>query len=221
MSALALDPHIRVDSIVVEARDGNVVLRGTVGGVAERTDAMRVARDVEGVQRVQDRLKIRIMTASARADADTEAAVLEALIADDVVQSADVDVEARGGSVTLRGIVALESQRERAGRLARQVGAVDRVDDRLQVLVTVSADDVAERITDAIGADAQVGIDQVDVRVDDNDVTLTGWVTSPEHHAAALAAASHTPGVARVHDEIVLRARALRSGDARGARGGG
>jgi len=220
MSALALDPHIRVDSIAVEARDGDVVLRGTVGGLRERADAMRVALHVEGVQRVQDGLKIRVMTERARADADTEAVVLDALISDDVVQSADVDVEARDGSVTLCGIVALECQRQRAGRLARQVGTVDRVDDRLEVLVTVSADDVAERITDAIGADAQVGIDQVDVRVDDNDVTLSGWVTSPEHRAAALAAASHTPGVTRVHDEIVLRARAHRSADARGAHGG-
>jgi osmotically-inducible protein OsmY len=37
-------------------------------------------------------------------------------------------------------------------------------------------------------------------------VTLTGTVRSPQHRAAALAAAAHAPGVADVHDEITVRA---------------
>jgi osmotically-inducible protein OsmY len=208
MSALANDPHVRVDSIAVEAYGGDVTLRGSVGSLRERADAVRVADRVDGVQRVMAQLKIRIMTPEVRADADTEAAVLDALIADDLVQAADVEVDARDGHVTLRGLVEYEAQRERAGRLARAVAGVEDVDDRLSVLVAISADDIAERITDAIGADAQVGIDQVDVRVDDNDVTLTGWVTSPDHRAAALAAATRTPGVTHVNDQLSVRPRA-------------
>ena len=44
------------------------------------------------------------------------------------------------------------------------------------------------------------------VTVRDNDVTLTGTVRSPEHRAAALRAASNTPGVLDVHDAITVRA---------------
>jgi osmotically-inducible protein OsmY len=72
--------------------------------------------------------------------------------------------------------------------------------------MTVSADDVAERVTDAIGADAIVGADQITVNVRDNDVTLTGIVTSREHRNAAVAAAAGSPGVAHVHDELSLSA---------------
>lgn len=205
--ALADDPKIRAQGIAVEAIDGNVVLRGTVGSLLRRTEVVRRVRRLPAVRSVDDRLTVRLMGPRAEADADTKAAVLDALIAAPAVHTGDVDVQARGGTVTLHGIVELVRQRDDAERIARQVPGVTEVRNGLKVWLTVSADDVAERITDAIGADAQVGIDQVTVTVDDNDVTLTGWVTSPEHRAAALAAASGAPGVADVHDELGLRAR--------------
>jgi osmotically-inducible protein OsmY len=204
--ALADDPKIRAQGIAVEAIGDDVVLRGTVGSLLRRTEAVRCVRRLPAVRSVDDRLKVRLMGPQAEADADTEAAVLDALIATPAVHVGDVDVHARGGTVRLRGMVELVRQRDDAERIARQVPSVTEVRNELKVWLTVSADDVAERITDAIGADAQVGIDQVTVTVDDNDVTLTGWVTSPEHHVAALAAASGAPGVAEVHDELGLRA---------------
>ena len=51
------------------------------------------------------------------------------------------------------------------------------------------------------------GLHKISVDVRDNDVTLTGWVTSPEHRRAAVAAAENAPGVAYVHNDLRLRAR--------------
>jgi osmotically-inducible protein OsmY len=78
------------------------------------------------------------------------------------------------------------------------------VDNRLRVWLTVSADDVAERVTDALGRDAIVGRDSITVRVTGNDVALSGAVASPAQRDAAIAAAEGAPGVARVHDEITV-----------------
>ena len=68
----------------------------------------------------------------------------------------------------------------------------------------MSADDVAERVTDAIGGDAILGRDAITVRVSGNDVALSGSVRSPAHRDAAVAAAEAAPGVARVHDQITV-----------------
>jgi osmotically-inducible protein OsmY len=106
--------------------------------------------------------------------------------------------------VTLSGLVELQRQRDRAERIALQVGGVSQVRNRIKVWLTVSADDVAERVTDAIGANAIVGVDRITVRVSGNDVMLSGIVTTQEHREAALAAAANAPGVARVHDEITV-----------------
>jgi osmotically-inducible protein OsmY len=204
MQALAENPLVHADEIAVQAIGGDVVLRGTVGSLVQQAEAARTARNVPGVRTVDDQLRVRPLGIDERADADTEAAVLAALIADDELHAADVDVEAREGTVILRGLVELPSQRDRAERLALGVGGVEHVRNQLGIWITVSADDVAERVTDAIGADAIVGADQITVNVRDNDVTLTGTVTSREHRDAAVAAAAGAPGVAHVHDELSL-----------------
>jgi osmotically-inducible protein OsmY len=167
---------------------------------------MRTARAVPGVQRVDDMLHVQPLGYTGRVDADTEAAVLAALIADDEQVATGIDVDAHGDKVTLAGYVELMAQRDHVERVALAVGGVAHVHNELRVLQLVSADDVAERITDAIGLDAIVGADRITVNVHDNDVTVTGTVRSPQHRAAALAAAAHAPGVADVHDEITVRA---------------
>ncbi len=206
MEALANSPVVHPDEIAVEISDGDVTLRGTVGSLVQRAEAVRTASGVPGVRHVEDGLRVRLMDYEGRADADTEAAVLDALIADDEVHAGDVQVESRDGAVTLRGLVEVPSQRERAQRIAMGVPGVVGVHNELKVWLTVSADDVAERVTDAIGVGAIVGADAIAVNVRDNDVTLTGTVTTAGHHDAAIAAAANAPGVARVHDELTVRA---------------
>jgi osmotically-inducible protein OsmY len=202
MAALADDPLVHPDELSVEADRGDVVLRGTVGGPVQQAAAVRAARAVPGVRHVEDGLDVRLLGIDGRVDADTEAAVLDALAADDRLHARDVDVRIRDGKATLTGLVELPFQRDRAERIAMAVPGVAGVENRLRVWITVDADDVAQRITDAIGVDAIVGADTITVTVSDNDVTLTGTVTSVAHRDVARAAASGAPGVARVHDEL-------------------
>jgi osmotically-inducible protein OsmY len=206
MAALADNPRVHADEIAVETvgDGGDIVLRGTVGSIVQQAEAVHTATGVPGVRHVEDGLEVRIMGIDGRADADTEAAVLDALAADNEVHARDIDVEVKDGAVTLSGLVEVVSQRERAERIALAVPGVASVDNHLRVWLTVSADDVAERVTDAIGRDALLGLDSIEVRVTGNDVVLSGVVTSLAHHDAALAAAESAPSVARVHDEITV-----------------
>lgn len=206
MEALAGNPHVRADEVVAEAVDdrGDITLRGTVGSIVQQAEAVRTAARVPGVRHVEDALAVRLMGVGGRADADTEAAVLDALSADDAIHARDIEAEVKDGAVTLSGLVEVASQRDRAERIALGVPGVASVENRLRVWLTVSADDVAERVTDAIGRDAILGRDAITVRVTGNDVALSGSVRSPAHRDAAVAAAEAAPGVARVHDEITV-----------------
>ncbi len=206
MEALADNPRVHADEIVVESLDdsGDILLRGTVGSLVQQVEAVRTAGDVAGVRHVEDGLDVRLMGIDGRADADTEAAVLDAVGADREIHARDVEVDVKDGAVTLAGLVEVASQRDRAERIALGVPGVASVENKLRIWLTVSADDVAQRITDAIGRDAVVGRDSIAVRVTGNDVALSGWVTTPAHHDAAIAAAEGAPGVARVHDVITV-----------------
>src|SRR3954468_13413883 len=221
MEALAGNPRVHPDEISVQAFGGDVTLRGTVGSVVQREAAVRTTRQVTGVNSVTDRLRLGLLDASRladphtegaglgapqRADADTEAAVLDALNADSAVPASTIDVAVRDGAVTLSGLVDLASQRDRAERDTRAVPGVASVHNRLRIVLPVSADDVAERITNAIGVNAIVGADSITVTVDGDAVTLSGTVRSRADHDTALTAAARAPGVTDVRDEMRVRA---------------
>jgi osmotically-inducible protein OsmY len=206
MQALADNPRIHADEIAVEADEsGDVVLRGTVGSLLQRTEAARTTSRLAGVRDIDDRLRVRLMGIDERVDADTEAAVLDALMHDDTLSADDFDVKVNDGAVTLRGMVQLPSHRDRAERIALAIPGVTSVENKLGVWLTVSADGIAERVTDALGVGAVIGTEQVTVNVVDRDVTLTGTVASEDHRDAALRAARGAPGVAEVHDHLIVR----------------
>ena len=141
MTALADNDRVDVDELAVEAR-GYVVLRGTVGSLMERVRAMRTARRVPGVRAVDAPVHVRPLGGDRLADADTEAAVLAALIDDGGVPTSGIEVDVRGDTVTLSGRVEATAERNRAKRIAFRVGSVVHVRNELRV---VSADDLAVR----------------------------------------------------------------------------
>ena len=141
MQALADNRRARPDEIAVQAIDGTVILRGTVGTLVQQVEAARTARHVLGVHSVEDQLRVRPMP-DGRADADTQAAVLSALIDDDELHAADIDVEAKDGNVTLSGLVELPRARDRAERIALGVGGVRCVHNQLKVLVPVPVEEL-------------------------------------------------------------------------------
>ena len=143
MQALADNRRVHADEIAVQAIDGAVILRGTVGSLVQQVEAARTARRVLGVQRVEDQLQVRPMGPERRADADTKAAVLAALIDDYQLHAADIDVDAKDGTVTLSGLVEFSRNRDRAERVARGVAGVSHVHNQLKVLVPVPAKDAS------------------------------------------------------------------------------
>ena len=59
-SKMALDDVVRARTIGVSTTDGVVTLEGTVRSVAERNQAVRLARDTNGVTRVIDHLIVQL-----------------------------------------------------------------------------------------------------------------------------------------------------------------
>jgi osmotically-inducible protein OsmY len=151
MEALAANELVHADEIAVDiAPDGGVVLRGSVGSPLQRVAAARTAEDVPGVRRVDNQLHAQriaehLTHVDSRADADTEAAVLDALIADGELHVADIDVKVDEGNVTLRGLVKQESQREHAQRIAMAVQGVSQVRNELALWRLASPEDMSVR----------------------------------------------------------------------------
>jgi osmotically-inducible protein OsmY len=118
-----------------------------------------------------------------------------------------IAVAVDAGFVTLRGTVATHKDRRAVVRAARRCGGVTGIGDRLQVRVTArrgSGD--AELRASALQAlidEPELTADELDVRVNDGWITLTGHVTHQRQSDVAfraVAALDHVKGIA---NEIV------------------
>jgi osmotically-inducible protein OsmY len=201
---LRWEPRIDSQAIAVDAHDGVVTLRGTVGSLRERFEANKATKRVYGVKNVDDQLQVKILGALSRDDADLRGAVLQALALNSETPSS-VDAAAVNGVVTLSGPVTYQFEREEATLVASKVSGVAAIDDRMTIVPPgPSADDVKYSIKKALERNAK--LDAADLTVDTarGTVTLTGVVDSWANHDAAVAAAWAAPGVNHVDDRIIV-----------------
>jgi osmotically-inducible protein OsmY len=132
MQALAENPHVHADTIAAQVIDGDVRLLGTVRTVFESDEAELSTRDVADVGHIDNELRIGLLDFDRREDADTKAAVLDALVDDDELHGATLDVESRDGTITLFGYVGRPELVARAGQIARGVPGVSEVRNHLR-----------------------------------------------------------------------------------------
>ena len=115
MANLDLDPRIPASlEVAVAADDGIVTLRGTVERFSQRRAAAQDARKVDGVDDVDNQLKVSLTGADRRDDDEIRGAALQGLIWDVEVPSDFVDVKVDDGWVTLTGDVSYQFESDAA-----------------------------------------------------------------------------------------------------------
>ena len=163
------DPSIKGRRIDVAASNGIVTLSGTVESAEERERAVQLARDTEGVHRVNDQLRVgaaaldkpaavsgaaaeagepgvtdgtvsRSLEQERTSDAGITARVQSKFFLDDRVKARTIEVSTNDGAVTLAGKVASESERQHALSLARSVDGVRDITDKLVLAPESQAD---------------------------------------------------------------------------------
>lgn len=165
-----LNPEVKPWNIDVTTNSGGVVeLRGEVDAAADKAEAVRIARETEGVRRVEDNLRIRgeapaANTTTGVTDLDTSdpwltTKVQSKFFLDGDVKGRDIDVTTQNGVVTLRGTVDSAAERRRAVAIANNTEGVREVRDelRMEAETTARTDDTAARTT--TGTRAAAGID--------------------------------------------------------------
>jgi osmotically-inducible protein OsmY len=121
---------------------GTVTLSGRVDSPVERDLAVRLARDLSGVDRVEDRLEVgpsdeaepepnRLYRIVREADTCTRVKLL--LLRREPVEGLLVDVSTAGDRVTLSGVVRSEAGRQLAERIALRSTGVAEVENRIDI----------------------------------------------------------------------------------------
>ncbi|MCU6668012.1 molecular chaperone OsmY [Enterobacteriaceae bacterium H4N4] len=136
-AALVDHENIKSTDISVKTDKSVVTLSGFVESQAQAEQAVTVAKGVEGVASVSDKLHVRDgkdTTAKGYAgDTATTSEVKAKLLADDIVPSRKVKVETTDGVVQLSGTVDSSAQSDRAESIAKAIDGVKSVKNDLKV----------------------------------------------------------------------------------------
>jgi osmotically-inducible protein OsmY len=109
------DPRIPDSAeIAVSADGGLVTLRGTVESFSQRRAASEDAKKIDGVDEVDDQLKVNLIGSDRREDDEIRGVALQALIWDTEVPSDSIDVKVNDGWMTLKGDVSYQFQSDAA-----------------------------------------------------------------------------------------------------------
>jgi len=134
-AALVDADDIKSTDISVETEKNVVTLSGFVESQAQAEKAVAVAKKVEGVTSVSDKLHVRDgkeQSAKGYAgDTATTSEIKAKLLADDIVPSRKVKVETTDGVVQLSGTVDSKAQSDRAESIAKAIDGVKSVKNDL------------------------------------------------------------------------------------------
>jgi osmotically-inducible protein OsmY len=215
-SILKRDVWVVDVQIHTEAKDGKVVLSGSVGSVAVKR---RIQSDAwtAGVKAVDDEgLKVepwamagsmrRAHEIVIRSDQEVEQAVQDALRADPRMRSSKVNVTAGNGNVTLSGTVGNLKAMRSAERDARNTVGVSRVSNHLKVRgqAPIPDETIARNVKAALGRDPYVHRYQIGVSSYNGTVKLTGSVDSSYDKIHSDDIASGVNGVTSVRDSLAV-----------------
>ena len=205
---LVWDDQVLSDNVDIEvSEDGIVALEGKVASLSAKDAAETDAWSVYGVTDVENNLKVEFPTVlKIPTDDDIKKRISDMLLWNTVIDSTNIDVMVETGIVTLGGSVYSFWKKLRAESLASSVVGVLSVSNKLAVVPTKDFldKDIAEDIVDSIDRKLAVNVENVDVMVEDGDVTLSGVVPSFTAWSAAYDSARYTAGVKNVEDQLKI-----------------
>jgi len=218
------------DIDVKSVNEGVVVLSGQANTLSAHYRAVEDARAVPGVRQVASEIKspdelgdAEIWDGGAQSTAsdDVKAAASDAwittkvkvrLMAQPGLSPLGVNVDTRGGVVTLFGSVPTQDMKARATAQARKIEGVKGVENELQIIPAAMAkqvdakdDQVLDAVKKQLGARDSLEDADIDVAVKNGVVRLTGTVASQGDRLTALTVARSTPGVGSVIDGLELK----------------
>ena len=135
-AALVDHESIKSTDISVKTDQKVVTLSGFVESQAQAEEAVKVAKGVEGVTSVSDKLHVRDSKETSvkgyAGDTAITSEVKAKLLADDIVPSRKVKVETTAGVVQLSGTVDSQAQSDRAESIAKAIDGVKSVKNDLK-----------------------------------------------------------------------------------------
>jgi len=145
-------------------------------------------------------------------DASIATRLKASLLADEVTDGLDIDVEVDRGRVQLNGFTDSSMAIDKAGDIARNTSGVKSVDNNLKVSdgerrtgQYIDDTTLTAKIKAALVDDQDVNALRIDVEVNNGRVSLGGFVNTSAERSAAMQTARDVEGVREVNNNLTVR----------------
>jgi len=205
IAELRWEPLLREAEIGVSAKEGIIILTGTVDSYAKKTEAEDAVKRVAGVKAVVEKIEVKYATDwTKKDDSDIATEVVNAFKWHLEVPSDKVKARVEKGWVTLDGQVEWNFQSEAAKNAVRNLLGVTGVTNNIKV--KSRTEDAIEKgdIESALKRNWSVSDQDIGVAVSGHKATLTGTVDSWYQKEEAERIAWNAPGVWNVGNELVV-----------------
>lgn len=201
INELKADPSVTASEIDVTTNQGIVTLRGTVPLYSEKSGAENAAQRVSGVRAVADEIEVNIMGSYHRSDEQIAEAAVNALKWSASAPK-DIQVSVEKGWITLKGETEWDFQRQSAKDAVSQLMGVCGVNNIISIRTGTTPSDIKFRIEEALKRSAKSDSARIKVKIEGEEVTLSGDVHSLSEVSDARFAAWMAPGVSSVVSHI-------------------
>ncbi len=200
------DPILNACKIGVAVSEGVVTLSGEVNTYRKKIATEHAAQRVEGVRAIVQEIIVTPVSVNQYSDLQIAHAIISSFEWHTEIPHEDLKIKVQKGWVTLEGEVNWNYQRQAAERMVSSIGGVKGLTNLIIVKPIVEAQDVKNKISNALKRSAIVKAQKIKVETNGNKVTLAGRVRSWYERRAAEAAAWSAPGITSVVDNITISA---------------
>ena len=201
---LQWDPSVEARGIGVNVQDGIVTLFGDVPHFADKYSAEKIAQRVGGVRAIANDITVNIPMPGKRSDTDIAIAAANALKWNASLGQCDIKAVVSNGCVSLSGHVAYGYQVNVAEAAVRYLMGVTGILNNITIKPSAKMADVKQNIEDAFERQARLDAKDIEVRLNDDKVTLKGFVASWREKDDAARAAWAAPGVCKVENQLLV-----------------
>ncbi|MBN1427144.1 MAG: BON domain-containing protein [Anaerolineae bacterium] len=205
------DRRIDASNIKVVVDNGVATLSGVVPSYSAKLAAAENAWVVNGVTSVRNMLKVRYKDSlKTPSDSEMQSAIIDRLAWNPYLLAHKFDVGVHKGWVTLAGTVDAFWKQLEAEREALSIRGVTGMTNKIAVVTTEDKDEkpvdeaIAKDIMNAIHRNRKVDVNDVNVKVEDGKVILTGKTSDQAARLAAYRSVLYTFGVTYVDNKILV-----------------
>lgn len=202
--AKRLDPKIKASNIGVEVSDGDVTLSGYAETDSEKSNAEQAVRRLNNEHAITQELQVLVPGTCIRSDAEIAHQVHRIIKWSGIDTNNQIHIKVEQGVVTLSGKVETLHQKDIAQSYASNMLGVKGINNLIEIEPKLSTSIVKKNIQDALTRQAIHDVENVNVSIHQNTVTLTGKVKSWPEKNCVINAAWLAPKVNNVIDKLQI-----------------